>query len=281
MISARRAARELALKVLFQIDVGKQPVEEVLEGALEQIRLTVDHPVSQLSLELRAELKVAIEERRSDLSTQSLRQVRQIAKSVQKELDDLVSMASTRTVAMIVQPLKNSPDDAARGLVADSSSAIGRMRRAEERETMQPQLVREMVENATTRAAQVPAVFAKEAPTAHSASEFLHRLVDGVLEKREEIDGRIASLSEGWALDRQPAVDRNILRMAAYEVMFLDDVPAGASINEAVELAKKYSTAESGRFVNGILGTLASAIGKNDMAIPTGLLDAGGREDEL
>src|SRR5689334_3592769 len=142
MISARRAARELALKVLFQIDVGKQPVEEVLEGALEQIRLTVDHPVSQLSHELRAELKVAIEERRSDLSTQSLRQVRQIAKSVQKELDDLVSMASTRTAAMIVQPLKNSPDDAARGLVADSSSAIGRMRRAEERETMQPQLVR-------------------------------------------------------------------------------------------------------------------------------------------
>lgn len=263
MISARRAARELALKVLFQIDVGKQPREEVLEGALEQIRLAIDHPVSQLSHELRGELKEAIEVRRSDLSTQSLRQVRNVAKSLQKELDDLVEMASTRSAAMIARPLKKSSDDAARGLEADSLSAIGRMRRAGERETLQPQLVHDMVENATTRAAQVPAVFAKEAPTAHSASEFLHRLVDGALEKRKEIDGRIAGLSEGWALDRQPAVDRNILRIAAYEVMFLDDVPAGASINEAVELAKKYSTAESGRFVNGILGTLAGAVGKS------------------
>ena len=68
-----------------------------------------------------------------------------------------------------------------------------------------------------------------------------------------------AALSAGWALDRQPAVDRNILRIAAFEILFLGDVPAGASINEAVELAKKFSTAESGRFVNGVLGTLAQS----------------------
>ena len=85
----------------------------------------------------------------------------------------------------------------------------------------------------------------------------------GVLGSQEEIDRRIAQLSEGWALDRQPAVDRNILRMASYEVLYLPDVPAGASINEAVELAKKFSTAKSGRYINGVLGALASTVGKD------------------
>ena len=82
-------------------------------------------------------------------------------------------------------------------------------------------------------------------------------LVRGTLAHRDRIDARVAALATDWALDRQAAVDRNILRLASYEMLYRPDSPVAAVVNEAVELAKKYSTAESGRFVNGVLGALA------------------------
>lgn len=263
MLNARRAARELALKVLFQIDVGKQPLDEVLEGALEQVRQTVDHPVSQPAHDLQAELKAAIEERRPDLSTQSLRQVRNVAKTLGAEMATLVDSASGQATLLVGRPRDISTDVASKQVEQDVEAATRNMRRASERETLQPELVNCLVGMGLQRAGQVPSAFRKNAAQAYSTAMFLHTLVEGVLATRKEIDERVAELSEGWALDRQPAVDRNILRIAAFEVMFMPDIPAGASINEAVELAKKYSTAESGKFVNGVLGTLAKAVGKD------------------
>lgn len=90
---------------------------------------------------------------------------------------------------------------------------------------------------------------------------FTCRLVAGVHAHREEIDRALSSLSAGWTLERQAIVDRNIMRIAAFEMLHLTGIPASASINEAVELAKKYSTAESGRFVNGVLGALVTQQG--------------------
>lgn len=89
-----------------------------------------------------------------------------------------------------------------------------------------------------------------------AAADFARILVDGTIEHLGEIDAILKRLSVGWELSRQPAVDRNILRMAIFEILYLDYIPASVSINEAVDLAKKYSTAESGRFVNGVLGAL-------------------------
>ncbi|NLN76295.1 MAG: transcription antitermination factor NusB [Armatimonadetes bacterium] len=85
------------------------------------------------------------------------------------------------------------------------------------------------------------------------AREYAAELTRGVREHRSELDTLIARLSEGWPLDRQPAVDRNILRLAIFEIIYIDSVPAIVAVDEAVELAKKYSTAESGKFVNGVL----------------------------
>lgn len=95
-------------------------------------------------------------------------------------------------------------------------------------------------------------------------AEFAARLVRGVEAHQQEIDATISALSSGWNMDRQVAVDRNILRLGGFEIMFMEAVPTAASINEAVELAKKYSTAESGRFVNGVLGALALKHGTPD-----------------
>jgi N utilization substance protein B len=87
--------------------------------------------------------------------------------------------------------------------------------------------------------------------------EFAEAVVRGTLDHLKDIDRRIQELTEDWALDRQAAVDRNILRMTAFEILFPPETPVAAVINEAIELAKKYSTNESGRFVNGVLGALA------------------------
>jgi N utilization substance protein B len=83
--------------------------------------------------------------------------------------------------------------------------------------------------------------------------KFAEELVRGVLEHRAAIDQKIAQYTENWDLPRIAAVDRNILRLAIYEMLFRDDIPPIVSINEAVDIAKKFSTRESGAFVNGIL----------------------------
>jgi N utilization substance protein B len=85
---------------------------------------------------------------------------------------------------------------------------------------------------------------------------FAEELVRGVAEHRAAIDETIAKYTEHWDLPRIAAVDRNILRLAMYEMLFRDDIPPVVSINEAVDIAKKFSTHESGAFVNGILDRL-------------------------
>jgi transcription antitermination protein NusB len=83
--------------------------------------------------------------------------------------------------------------------------------------------------------------------------EFTEGLIDGVQEHQKQIDTMISQVAENWRLDRMAAIDRNILRLGAYEMLFRPEVPAKVAINEALELAKRYSTAQSSRFVNGIL----------------------------
>ena len=83
--------------------------------------------------------------------------------------------------------------------------------------------------------------------------EFTEALIDGVQEHQARIDTMISEVAENWRLDRMAAIDRNILRLGAYEMLFRPEVPAKVAINEALELAKRYSTAQSSRFVNGIL----------------------------
>jgi len=90
--------------------------------------------------------------------------------------------------------------------------------------------------------------------------EFARCLVEGTLEKLTELDAVISRLSRDWRLERMAAVDRNILRMALFEIYYIDDIPFNVTINEAVEIAKKYHDEQSGKFVNGILGKVVEEI---------------------
>ncbi len=89
---------------------------------------------------------------------------------------------------------------------------------------------------------------------------YAERLVLGVQEHRGRIDGMIAAAAPAFPLEQLPPVDRNILRVAVYELLYESDVPLKAAINEAVELAKLFGGESSSRFVNGVLGTIAAKL---------------------
>ncbi|HTI70629.1 MAG TPA: transcription antitermination factor NusB [Candidatus Limnocylindria bacterium] len=92
-------------------------------------------------------------------------------------------------------------------------------------------------------------------PTAEESATqlFGNELITGVIERRQELDGIIQKHAKNWDLHRMAVVDRNVMRVAIYEMCFRDDIPPVVSINEAVDIAKKFSTQDSGKFVNGIL----------------------------
>lgn len=85
---------------------------------------------------------------------------------------------------------------------------------------------------------------------------FARDLLSGTWERRALIDAKIEEVAKNWQLKRMAAIDRNILRLATYELLFRDDVPPLVTINEAIDIAKKYSTKNSGPFVNGILDNI-------------------------
>ena len=90
-------------------------------------------------------------------------------------------------------------------------------------------------------------------------NDYTVRLVEGVAEHREAIDQTISAHSTGWSLERMPGVDRNLLRIAVFELRYLDDVPTNVTLSEAVSLAGELSTDESSSFVNGVLANIAAA----------------------
>jgi transcription antitermination factor NusB len=86
--------------------------------------------------------------------------------------------------------------------------------------------------------------------------DFARELVHGCREKQSEIDRQIEEVAKNWQLKRMAAIDRNILRLATYELLYREDIPPLVTINEAIDIAKKFSTKNSGPFVNGILDNI-------------------------
>jgi N utilization substance protein B len=101
--------------------------------------------------------------------------------------------------------------------------------------------------------------------------DFTTTLVTGVIQRRDEIDTFIQECSTNWSLERMGMVERNILRFAIYELCFLPDIPPNVTINEAVEVAKKYGTEEAPAFINGILDRVKHAVGPGTMPLSMAL----------
>jgi N utilization substance protein B len=111
--------------------------------------------------------------------------------------------------------------------------------------------------NQTTPEEALQSVCEERQEVSPTAREYAHRLLIGTLEQKAAIDAVISKTSKDWKVDRMAGVDRNIVRMALYEMDYgTENLSAGVIINEAVELAKAFATEESSKFVNGILGSL-------------------------
>jgi N utilization substance protein B len=115
----------------------------------------------------------------------------------------------------------------------------------------------EMLYESDLKERPLPQVLSAHLAADEAPPEYAVALVRGVHRDRERLDEVIAGHAKGWTIDRMPIVDRNLLRIAAYEILHVDEVPPPVAINEAVELAKELSTDDSGRFVNGVLGRVA------------------------
>jgi len=90
--------------------------------------------------------------------------------------------------------------------------------------------------------------------------QYIQAVLNGVQEKREELDAYIQKYAVNWKLDRISRISRSVMEVAIYELLYVEDVPAGVAINEAVELCKRYDEGETASFVNGILGKIAKEV---------------------
>ena len=106
----------------------------------------------------------------------------------------------------------------------------------------------------------------RDAAAEPAMNEYVSVLVEGVTDNRARIDELISTYSMGWTLDRMPAVDRSLLRIGAYEVLWRDDVPDAVAISESVALAQQLSTDESPAFINGLLARLSEVKGRIQIA---------------
>jgi N utilization substance protein B len=112
--------------------------------------------------------------------------------------------------------------------------------------------------------------FWRDRPTAKAARAYATALVRGTVENMDRIDAAISKVAENWSLERIGGVERNILRVATQELLFMPDIPPKVAINEAVDVAKKFGSQDSGGFVNGILDAVRKMAESGEIDIQTG-----------
>ncbi len=328
MISSRRLAREWALKILYQMDVGGASLPEARDSALERLRTEFVQLGSRNAIGSTAEL-ICLEFVTSSLSD-ALPGVRQpferaatllidnafSAAPLQQEarfekafkytfkgrklqpqrlliggsvdpmmiiddsgdstdgcltrqeklrLIDFAEELTTNLPLLIAPELRKTARAAVSALNARMPAVAAALNSTFDEELLQARIL--LNAEATDRWRKVAQIVKKQTTDWFRVGGFTSRLVDLTVQRRSEIDQILSDLASGWKLDRQAAVDRNILRLAALEMLHIPDIPYSASINEAVELAKKFSTNESGRFVNGVLGAVAQRIGEKPAVV--------------
>jgi N utilization substance protein B len=109
-------------------------------------------------------------------------------------------------------------------------------------------------------------LFCKHFGVTENVKPFFLRLVEGVMKVQHEIDPLIKSFSENWKISRMSRADRNIMRIAVYELLYCDDIPPKVSINEAIDIGKKFGTEDSGPFINGILDSVRISLEKENQS---------------
>lgn len=257
MTTTRRSARELALRVLYQVDVANVPLEEALSGALSQHASTLHNVISQdvgettAAVAALAEFVPAAEEPRARRSARALS--RRYAALLAKCSDT----AETATIDAFQASTAQAADARLNRYSVDLRQLARICQETAEEDAYAGDIAGRMRDLVSACLDRAGAEFIRRVQGACGLAHYASGLVLGVSRCVADLDYRIASVAAGWSVDRQAIVDRNILRIAAYELV-TGDPAAAVVIDEAVEIAKLYSTEESGRFVNGVLGALAN-----------------------
>lgn len=136
------------------------------------------------------------------------------------------------------------------------------------RETALQVLFERDLSKETLITAEIVERWATEFVVPEASKTFAQELVDGTIAHQDEIDQTIASIAQDWTLSRMANVDRNVMRLATYEILFCPDIPGRVSLNEAIELAKRFGGEESAKFVNGILDRVVASISKVERKAP-------------
>ena len=111
-------------------------------------------------------------------------------------------------------------------------------------------------------------LFCKHFGVSKNVKPFFLRLVEGVKKFQHEIDPLVERFSKNWKISRMSRADRNIIRIAVYELLYCDDIPPKVSINEAIDIGKKFGTEDSGAFINGILDSIRISLEKENLLHP-------------
>ena len=136
------------------------------------------------------------------------------------------------------------------------------------RETALQVLFERDLSKETLITAEIVERWATEFVVPEASKTFAQELVDGTIAHQDEIDQTIASIAQDWTLSRMANVDRNVMRLATYEILFCPDIPGRVSLNEAIELAKRFGGEESAKFVNGILDRVVASVSKVELKAP-------------
>lgn len=270
----RRIARELALRVLYEVDVGRQPAREALQGALDQIAGGVRAGITMAVREAEAAMKrepggpavftprsVSVERRR--VARAVTRALERIAIAFEPTLAELFSLSAA------TDALRHGAGQARLALSEASAGPLARLRRTLD-SSMLDLPEREHAWRVAQRAVErMATTLDRRSETSLKTAHMLSSLVRGALRFRDEIDEQVRPLVSDWPTERQSAVDRNVLRLAAFEILHREDTPVPVALNEAVELAKRYGTEESGRFVNGVLSALVARDAKHKAEEPS------------
>lgn len=136
----------------------------------------------------------------------------------------------------------------------------------------------------STFSTEMLAEYSRSFPPNKRVGPYFQRLTEGVVQYKDHIDKVIEQYSSNWKVRRMACVDRNILRLAVFELLYCGDIPAKVSINEAIDIAKKFGSSESGSFINGILDSIRAALEKQELqtiALPVPVEQVAETEDDI
>jgi transcription antitermination protein NusB len=214
----RRTAREMAIQMLYQSDLGASPLPQIFNS------FDLSEYIAQETARER-DKKAPEDTEVPSLAAHPGAPLTQHAQNMQD-----AQLAQTAQTAQNAQ--RAAPPPRAAGALAEPAPVAGPAGKSDRAE------------------------YARRRRRVEEAFQYAQALVHGTVDHREEIDGLIRGQADNWRLERMPAVDRNILRLAVFEMLYEVDIPKLVVVDEAIELAKKFGSEQSGRFVNGLLDGL-------------------------